>query len=67
MSPMASPDSRKLAGALWFVAAAVALAAIVVAYVRRGEVRWYLVAAVVFLVAMGASALRTPAPPPGRP
>lgn len=54
------PDSSRgpLAGILWFVAAALALAAAAVRYARHGEIWWYLVAAALFLAAMGAGALR---------
>ncbi len=47
-----------MAAILWFVAAALALTAVVVRYARQGEI--YLLAAALFLVTMGAGALRRP-------
>ena len=43
----------KLATALWFVAAALALSAGAVGFVRSGEVPWVIAAAGIFLLAMG--------------
>jgi uncharacterized membrane protein YhhN len=55
---MAEGPGAKLAAILWFVAAILALAAAGIAYGRRGEIRWPLLAAAMFLLAMGANALK---------
>lgn len=46
------------ASVLWFIAAVLALAAAAVAYGRHGEIKWALLAAAMFLAAMGVSSLR---------
>jgi hypothetical protein len=43
---------------LWFVTAAFSVVAVVVRYLRIGEVAWYLVAAAAFTFVMGMAALR---------
>lgn len=53
---MAQPLTRRLAVVLWFVAAALALAAAATRYLRSGEIEWGIVAAGLFLAAMGLSA-----------
>ena len=45
---------------LWFVAAALALSAAVVRYVRSGEISWEITAAGLFLLAMGVGQLKRP-------
>ena len=47
----------RLSTILWFVAGALALAAVAISYVRHGEIRWGIAAAGVFLIAMGVSSL----------
>jgi hypothetical protein len=42
---------------LWFVTTAFSLVAVVVRYLRIGEVAWYLVAAAAFTFVMGMAAL----------
>ena len=44
---------------LWFVAAALATIAAAVGYFQKGEIRWSLLAAAVFLAAMGLGAAAT--------
>jgi hypothetical protein len=48
----------RLAAGLWLTAAALAFAAAVVTYTRRGEIKVELLAAAVFLAAMGFGVLR---------
>jgi hypothetical protein len=48
----------RLAAGLWLTAAALAFAAAVVSYTRRGEIKVVLLAAAVFLAAMGFGVLR---------
>jgi hypothetical protein len=48
----------KLASILYFVAAVLALAGAAVAYSRSGEIKWPLLAAAIFLAAMGVYTLR---------
>ena len=50
---MAEQPPNKLAAILWFVAAALALTAAVLRYTESGEIKWPLLAAAVFLGAMG--------------
>jgi len=53
---MSGRSGRNPARVLWFVAAALATIAAAVGYFRKGEVRWSLLAAAVFLAAMGLGA-----------
>ena len=57
--------SQRWISVLWFIAAALALSAAVVRYVRNGEIPWEITAAGVFLLAMGFSMRTRPrdAPP----
>jgi hypothetical protein len=48
----------RLAAGLWLTAAALAFAAAVVIYTRRGEIKVVYLAAAVFLAAMGFGVLR---------
>jgi hypothetical protein len=50
--------STRLVTFLWFVTAAFAMVAVVVRYLRIGEVAWYLVAAAAFTFVMGVATLR---------
>lgn len=43
---------------LWFIASALSLTAAVVTYAGEGRLKWPLLAATVFLAAMGFSSLR---------
>ena len=43
---------------LWFLASALSLTAAAVIYGREGQIRWSLLAATVFLAAMGFRSLR---------
>jgi hypothetical protein len=52
------PTNLRRAAILWFVAAALALTAAVITYTDGREVRWPLLAATLFLAAMGWSQLR---------
>ena len=54
---MASPSSRT-AAILWFVASALSLIAAVITYTGDRQIKWPLLAATVFLAAMGVSTLR---------
>jgi hypothetical protein len=54
---MKTSSVNRLAAVLAFVAAALAATALIVHYVRHQEVRWHLLAASVFLVAMGSGML----------
>lgn len=54
---LAAPSSRS-AAILWFVASALALAAAVITYSDERQIKWPLLAATVFLAAMGFSTLR---------
>lgn len=59
--------SQRWIAALWFIAAALALSAAVVKYVRSGEIPWEITAAGVFLFAMGFSMRTRPRDePPAR-
>jgi len=49
---------QRLGTVLWFVAAALALSAAAVKYVRSGEIAWEITAAGVFLLAMGIGTLK---------
>ena len=51
-------SKAKKTAILWFVASALSLAAALLRYGSDEEVRWPLLAAVVFLAAMGFSTLR---------
>jgi hypothetical protein len=51
-------SGQRLAAALAFIAAALALVAAVVNYTRQAEIKWSLLAATAFLVALGLAALR---------
>lgn len=53
-----NPASQRRAAALWFLAALLAATAAVITYVRQGEIRWYLVAAPTFMLAMAWSSWR---------
>jgi hypothetical protein len=46
---------QRLAAALWFVAAVLAWTAVVIRYVRGGDLEWKLIAAGLFCAAMGAN------------
>lgn len=52
------PASQRRTAALWLLAAILAAAAGVIRYVQDGEIRWYLVAAPTFLLAMAWSTWR---------
>ena len=54
---LAAPTSRN-AAILWFVASALSLAAAVITYTGDREIKWPLLAATIFLAAMGVSTLR---------
>lgn len=54
---MAKPTARR-AAMLWFIGSALSLTAAVVTYAREGQLRWPLLAATVFLAAMGFNSLR---------
>lgn len=55
---MASASQTRTMGFLWLAAAALAFAAAVVTYTRTGELRIALLAAAIFLAAMGFGVLR---------
>lgn len=55
---MAKAFPARLAAFLWLFAAALAFLAAVVAYTRRGEIKVVLLAAAIFLAAMGFGVLR---------
>jgi hypothetical protein len=55
---MAEGSATKLATILWFVAAVLALGAAAVTYGRSGEIKWPLLAAGIFLLAVGVYNLR---------
>ena len=55
---MAEESRTKLAAILWFVAALLALAAAAVNYSRNGGIKWFLLAAAFFLIALGVNARR---------
>ena len=46
---------QRLAAALWFVAAVLAWIAVVIRYLRGGDLEWKLIAAGLFCAAMGAN------------
>ena len=50
------------AALLWFTAAALSLAAALLTYTGEGQVKWPLLAATVFMSAMGFSSLRRARP-----
>ena len=54
---MAKASDRR-AAMLWFLASALSLTAAVIRYASDGELRWPLLAATVFLAAMGFNSLR---------
>lgn len=56
MADRPSPSNRFVTF-LWFVTTAFSLVAVVVRYLRIGEVAWYLVAAAAFTFVMGMAAL----------
>ena len=55
---MAESSGPRSAAVLWFVASALSLAATVLTYSGEGLIKWPLIAATVFLAAMGFSSLR---------
>jgi predicted membrane-bound mannosyltransferase len=55
---MASASQTRTMGILWLAAAALAFGAAVVTYSRSGEIRIALLAAAIFLAAMGFGVLR---------
>lgn len=55
---MAESSDPRRAALLWFVASALSLAAAVLTYSGEGLIKWPLIAATVFLAAMGFSTLR---------
>jgi len=55
---LAKTFSRRRVATLWFIASGLALIAAGVTYARAGEIRWSLLAATVFLAAMGFRSLR---------
>ena len=55
-------NSRRVA-ILWFVAAALSLAAALVGWAADGEIKWAYFAAAVPMAILGATRLRSPRPP----
>ncbi len=55
---MAKTSETRLTTILWFVAASLSFLAAAVAYSRTGDIKWPLLAAGIFLAAMGFNALR---------
>jgi hypothetical protein len=55
---VADGPSLRRAATLWFVASALSLAAAVLTYSDGGQIKWPLIAATIFLAAMGFSSLR---------
>jgi hypothetical protein len=55
---LADTAGLRRAATLWFIAAVLAFAAVVVTYIGKREIRWALLAAAVFLAAMGFSYLQ---------
>jgi hypothetical protein len=58
------PNSRRVA-ILWFVAAALSLAAALIGWAADGEIKWVYFAAAVPMAILGATRLRPPNPPAG--
>jgi hypothetical protein len=58
---VSGPGLRR-AAMLWFIASALSLAAAVITYSGEGQIKWPLIAAAVFLAAMGFSSLRRSRP-----
>jgi hypothetical protein len=54
---MTAALKQRTAGILWLVASALSLAAASITYSGGGEIKWSLVAATVFLAAMGLTTL----------
>jgi hypothetical protein len=55
---VAESSGTRRAAVLWFVASALSLTAAVLTYTGEGLIKWPLIAATVFLAAMGISSLR---------
>jgi hypothetical protein len=55
---VAESSGTRRAAVLWFVASALSLTAAVLTYTGEGRIKWPLIAATVFLAAMGISSLR---------
>ena len=56
------PNSRRVA-ILWFVAAALSLAAALIGWAQDGEIKWVYFAAAVPMAILGVTRLRSPRPP----
>jgi FtsH-binding integral membrane protein len=56
--PDARGTSTRSVTFLWFLSAAFSLGAVIIRYLRSGEVRWYLIAAAAFIVVMGVTTLK---------
>ena len=55
---MVNASGLRRAAILWFIASALSLTAALVTYGGEGQIKWPLLAATVFLAAMGFSSLR---------